>query len=83
MSIATDTALNAYAQALGQIANLEAGVARAIQDFKSLKEGTVTLDQLVVSDDGWQFMAPEPMEETDDGSNGTFAGNVADTASVG
>jgi hypothetical protein len=54
--VATDTALNAFAAALGQVAHLELGMDKALDDFRGLKEGRLKLENLVVTDGGWEFM---------------------------
>ena len=69
--------LQNYAQALNQIDSLEQGAKKAIEDFKALKAGGLSLDQLVVTDIGWEFTSveaaplpsPEPLKR-----NGGHAG---------
>lgn len=60
MSIAANTVLNHYAQALGQIDKLEQSLAKAIADFRRLKTGEASLDDLIVSDNGWEILPPNP-----------------------
>ena len=64
--------LQNYAQALNQIDTLETGVKKAVEDFKALKAGELTLDQLVVTDNGWEFIPPPPFQPTPE-SNGAKA----------
>ena len=52
--------LQNYSAALNQIDALENGTKKAIEDFKALKAGEVTVEQLVVTDNGWEFMDPPP-----------------------
>jgi hypothetical protein len=58
----TTLAVNAYAQALNAIEQLEKGMETAIGDFIALKKGELSLDDLVVSDNGWEFVPPSPVK---------------------
>ena len=62
MAIVNQMLLQNYAQALNQIDALETGTKKAIEDFKSLKAGELSLDDLVVTDNGWEFVPPPPLD---------------------
>jgi hypothetical protein len=72
MSIVTNLLMQNYATALQQIDNLEKGATKAIEDFKGLKSGELSLDDLVVTDNGWEFL-PKPPFESSPESNGAAA----------
>lgn len=59
MGIVNQMLLQNYATALNQIDALEEGTKKAIADFKALKAGELSLDDLVVTDIGWEFVSPE------------------------
>jgi hypothetical protein len=59
-NIAVDTALNAYATALGHIVQLEQGLAEAVQTMQGLKDGSISIERLVATDDGWELMPDAP-----------------------
>ena len=54
-SIALNTALNNYATALGHIDQLDKLVEQAMDALRSLKDGTKSLDDLVITEKGWEF----------------------------
>ena len=54
-SIALNTALNNYAAALGHIDQLDRLVEQAMGDLRGLKDGTKSLDDLVITEKGWEF----------------------------
>ena len=54
-SIALNTALNNYAAALGHIDQLDRLVEQAMGDLRGLKDGTKSLDALVITENGWEF----------------------------
>jgi hypothetical protein len=54
-SIALNTALNNYAAALGHIDQLDKLVEQAMGDLRGLKDGTKSLDDLVITEKGWEF----------------------------
>ena len=56
MSIVNQMLLQNYSQALNTIDALEVGQKKAIEDFKALKEGDLSVDDLVVTDNGWEFL---------------------------
>ena len=60
MSIATQQCLTNYAQALEQIENMENGMRKSILDLKRLKSGEISLDQLIVTDNGYEIMPKAP-----------------------
>lgn len=60
MSIATQQCLTNYAQALDQIEQMENGMRKAIVDLKRLKSGEIDLDQLIVTDNGYEIMPKAP-----------------------
>lgn len=60
--------LQNYAQALNQIDTLEKGAIKAIEDFKALKAGELSLDDLVVTDNGWEFVPPAPFRTESNGA---------------
>ena len=71
MGIVNQMLLQNYATALNTIDTLETGQKKAIEDFKALKAGEVTIDQLVVPDNGWEFVPTLPVaEEVVSGHNG-------------
>jgi len=61
MSLVSQILLQNYTQALNAIEALEAGQRKAIEDFKSLKAGEFSVDQLVVTDNGWEFVPAPPV----------------------
>ena len=63
MSIVNQMLLQNYSQALNTIDALEAGQKKAIEDFKALKEGDLSVDDLVVTDNGWEFVPTPPVLE--------------------
>ena len=63
MSIATQQVLNDYARALDSIEKMEAGIRKSIEDLKKLKNGEYTLEQLIVTDTGYEFMPAMPAPE--------------------
>ena len=66
MSIVNQMLLQNYSQALNTIDALEVGQKKAIEDFKALKEGDLSVDDLVVTDNGWEFVpAPPDLEPGD------------------
>lgn len=74
MGIVNQMLLQNYASALNQIDALETGTKKAIEDFKSLKAGELSIEQLVVTDNGWEFIPAAPVSPE---SNGTKAKAVA------
>ena len=54
-SIALNTALNNYAAALGHIDQLDRLVEQAMGDLRGLKDGTKSLDDLDITEKGWEF----------------------------
>ena len=72
MSIVTNLLMQNYATALQQIDNLEKGAVKAIEDFKALKSGELSLDDLVVTDNGWEFLPKPPFQPSPE-SNGAAA----------
>ena len=71
MAIVNQMLLQNYAAALNQIDTLEQGTMKAIADFKALKAGEFSVDQLVVTDNGWEFIPPvgEPVESKKNGNH--------------
>ena len=63
MSVASQLNLQHYAQALSQIEQLEKWAAKAITDLKKLKAGEVSIDQFVVTDNGYEVMPAPPKAE--------------------
>lgn len=63
MSVSNQIVSQALNLALRECDRLEQGVTKAVQDFKALKAGEVTIDQLVVTDAGWEFMPAIPAVE--------------------
>ena len=72
MAIVNQMLLQNYAAALNQIDTLETGVKKAVEDFKALKAGELSIEQLVVTDNGWEFVPAPPFqaEPQDAKSNG-------------
>lgn len=69
VSIATQQLVNNYAQAISQIEQMEAGMHKAIEDLKKLKSGEISMDSLVVTDNGYEIIPPITLPETT--KNGT------------
>lgn len=61
MSLALTLANQYTVAALNQLENVENGVKKAIADFTALKNGELRLEDLVVSDGGWEFLPPAPL----------------------
>ena len=70
MGIVNQMLLQNYAAALNQIDALETGVKKAVEDFKALKDGELSIDQLVVTDIGWEFVPLAPVELHPNGAKG-------------
>ena len=64
MSIATQQLVNNYAQAISQLEQMEAGMHKAIEDLKKLKSGEISMDSLVVTDNGYEIIPPITLPET-------------------
>ena len=74
MAIVNQMLLQNYAAALNTIDTLENGQKKAIEDFKALKAGDLTVDQLVVTDNGWEFLPAPPFPAESNGAkNGAKA----------
>lgn len=71
MALVNQMLLQNYATALNTIDALEAGQKKAIADFQALKAGTLSLDDLVVTDNGWEFMAKSPFPAESNGAKAT------------
>lgn len=61
MSVALNLSTQYTVNALQQLENVENGVKKAIADFTALKNGELRLEDLVVSDNGWEFLPPAPL----------------------
>lgn len=62
MGIVNQMLLQNYSTALNQIDALEAGIKKALEDFKALKEGELSIDQLAISETGWEFQPSAPVK---------------------
>ena len=66
MSLATNSALQSYATALVALDKMEEGFKNALTDLRALKEGKKQLADLVITDDGYDFVPAEPEEAPSD-----------------
>jgi len=83
MAIVNQMLLQNYSNALNIIDTLETGQKKALADLKSLKEGELSLDDLVVTDNGWEFRPPPPELPTSTAStNGAKAKEPAGAGSA-
>lgn len=72
MNTAGNLVLNHYVAALSEIQKLENRIdnmvamnKRFTADLMALKKGEKSLQELIVTDDGYAFLPPEPEEEED------------------
>ena len=79
-SIALNTALNNYAGALGNIDQLEKLLEQAMGAMRELKEGTKALDDLVITENGWEFKDKGASLNGKDKSNAVKATKVMSNA---
>jgi hypothetical protein len=79
-SIALNTALNNYAGALGNIDQLEKLLEQAMSAMRELKEGTKALDDLVITENGWEFKDKGASLNGKDNSNAMKATKVMSNA---
>jgi hypothetical protein len=79
-SIALNTVLNNYAGALGNIDQLEKLLEQAMGAMRELKEGTKALDDLVITENGWEFKDKGASLNGKDNSNAVKATKVMSNA---